>query len=90
MIVNCYKFYRGALDDSAIENYSNCRLTNVRNVVVVDWNVNAYKGNEIVVEDIPSDVLCTANREAENAIFNHGMSHAQAHLACEKLGGVNP
>ncbi len=72
--------YRGALDEDSIESFSKCRLPNGRNVVVVDWNVNAFDGNEIDVEDVSSDVLCATDRTGQMAIFNHGASHSQVHL----------
>ncbi len=90
------------MDDASIESFSKCRSSNGRNAIV-DWNVNAYDGNEIDVEDMSVDDLCastlpssssssglTSSKDFEQkAIFNHGTSHAQAHLACEKLGGVS-
>ena len=87
------------MDDASIESFSKCRSSNGRNAVV-DWNVNAYDGNEIDVEDLSVDDLCSSTLTSssgltsskhfeQKAIFNHGTSHAQAHLACEKLGGVS-
>jgi hypothetical protein len=93
------------LDDASIESFSKCRSSNGRNAIV-DWNVNAYDGNEIDVEDLSVDDLCastltsslsslsslsssTSKDFEQKAIFNHGTSHAQVHLACEKLGGVS-
>jgi hypothetical protein len=91
------------LDDASIESFSKCRSSNGRNAVV-DWNVNAYDGNEIDVEDLSVDDLCASTLKSsssslsslstskdleQKAIFNHGTSHAQVHLACEKLGGVS-
>ena len=49
--------YRGVLDDTSLENFSKCRSLNGRSVIV-DWNVNAFDGNEIDVEDVSNDVLC--------------------------------
>ena len=80
--------YRGVLDETSIENFAKCRSLNGRSVVV-EWNVNAFDGNEIDVEEVSSDVLCATKSLEQKAVFNHGTSHNQVHLACEKLGGVN-
>ena len=79
--------FRGILDDTSIENFANCRPVNGRSVIV-DWNVNAFDGNEIDVEDLSTDELCSTKPAKQTAVFNHGTSHAQLRLACEKLGGV--
>ena len=80
--------YRGVLDETSVENFSKCRSLNGRSVIV-DWNVNAFDGNEIDVEEVSSnDILCASPGPEQKAVFNHGMSHNQVHLACQKLGGV--
>jgi hypothetical protein len=79
--------YRGVIADTAVDNFSKCRPYTGQSVVV-DWNVNAFDGNEIDVEDVSNDVLCASKILEQKAVFNHGTSHNQVHLACEKLGGV--
>jgi hypothetical protein len=45
------------LDDEAVKDFANCRVVNDAKVLV-EWNVNAYRGDEIDVEELSADELC--------------------------------
>lgn len=77
------------MSEETIKSLANCERVVTRGKVV-DWDIADYDGNEVDVVDIPDAELCKPSLLVDTVVFNHGISHEEVHLVCNKLGGQLP
>ena len=80
-------FWREELILEEVRRLSKCKDVS-HNGMLIDWNVNAYEGQEVDVEEVRDP--CAEDRVRGRALFGQGSDFDTYKFICDKLNGQFP